>query len=664
MILVPVFAIYILLFIKYQNKKSIVKALADSWIALAFFIWGITEVLSIFKIWTRITVLLLWLLLLVCLLYVCYREGYTDDIKVLLRKRMHFLKINNEYEKWFVCFGIYFGIIIILGILSGQYNMDSMVYHLPRIMHWIQNQSVGHFAPGIEFQVRYPCLTEYLVAQIYLFSNNDRLANLIQTFAYLGSSIMVFGISKKMGVSVKASFTASFIYLMIPMALAQSFTTQTDNVAGLFLLVFIFNILEFIQIPKLKMDRHGFVSAIRLALNVMLGYLCKPTVCFVMLVFFIWMCIVRLIKKDSLIILLKYIVVGALTAIITYMPLYAKSYQTYTTVDKAIAEEAEREGQGEEVINSVGRALAPDVFNVKSALTDPAQFVITCIQNLGRNSTSICFPKYNEDWEKLVVKVGGWLNKDVSSYRTQKDALFFYQDTASNPCVMILTLLVCISALVRFSQTNKKQTVYIICSVAGIIIQCGMMGYTQYRTRYLVGAMAVLCPSIAIAIDTLKVDKKLQEIVMALCIFGALIGGINTFSFELPRIKESFEGDKIHQYMLGNLEDEYVYRELVRIINENGYRRVGLDGGIYMEYPLWQGIEGLDRLENVNVTDIYFSQYEDITFKPECIIKVVDEEEEIKEGDTLKCHDVTYQCIWSIHWYQTYFTLFAELEGK
>lgn len=664
MILIPVLVICVLFFINYQNRKSIVRTVADCWIELTFFVWSVTETLSIFKIWTRTAVIVSWLLLLVVLLYVCYRKDYIDSIKTLLRKHTFFSKTGSEYRKWFIWFWIYFGFIIILGILSSQYNMDSMVYHLPRIMHWIQNRSVGHFAPGIEFQVRYPCLTEYLVAQIYLFSSNDRLANLVQTFAYLGSSVMVFGISRKIGASVKASFAASCIYLMIPMALVQAFTTQTDNVAGFFLVVFVVNILEFIQAPRLKMDKYGFFSAVKLALNVMLGYLCKPTICFVMLVFFTWMCVVRIIKKDSPSTLLKYLVVGGLTAVITYVPLYAKSYQTYTTVNKSIAEEALEAGQDTEVVNSVGRALAPDVFNVKSAITDPAQFVITCIQNLGRNSTSICFPRYNEDWEKLVVKAGGWLNKDVSFYRTQKDALFFYQDTASNPCVMILTLLVCISVLLRFSRTNKRQIVYIICSIAGILIQCGMMGYTQYRTRYLVGAMAVLCPSIAAAVDTLNVKENFKDIVLALCIFSASIGGINTLSYELPRIRDSFEGDRIHQYMLGNAEDEYVYRELVRIINENGYGKVGLDGGVYMEYPLWRGIEKLERLENVNVTDIYFSQYEDITFKPECIIKVVGEEEEIKEGDTLECHDATYQCIWSIHWYQTYFTLFAEMEGE
>ena len=427
MVLVPIIVICILYLI-YANNESITRALANTWITLVSFIWITTELLSLFRIWTSTTVLICWLVFFLILIYVGCKKQYKSQFKEVCG-RFQYFKNEYAYHKWILAFLIYFVFVFIAGILSGQYNMDSMVYHLPRIMHWIQNGSVGHFAAGIDFQIRYPSLTEYLVAQVYLFGCSDRLANLIQTFAYLASSVMVFGISRKIGASEKASFTAAFVYLMIPMALVQAFSTQTDDVAGLFLLTFIFYILDFIQAEKLRMDRQGLISAIRLALNVMLGYLCKPTICFVMLIFFLWMCIVRIYKRDKLSILLKYSTIGVIIAVMLYIPLFAKSYQTYTVVNKALAEEAAAEsGLETEVLSSVDRALAPDVFNVKNALLEPAQFIITCLQNVGRNSTSICFPKYNESWEKLVTKVGGWLNKDTSSYRTQVDALFFYHE--------------------------------------------------------------------------------------------------------------------------------------------------------------------------------------------------------------------------------------------
>lgn len=665
MIIIPITVIVILLLINYFRSGGIIRALADTWIELVFFIWAMTELLSVFRIWISFSVLISWTLLLAALLFVIYKKGYVCRLSELWSDKNRVLISYRGYRKWFVVFGIYFLFVLVLGAISSQYNMDSMVYHLPRIMRWMQNRSVWHFAPGIEFQVRYPCLTEYLVAQIYLLGGNDRLANLVQTTAYLGSSVMIFGISRKIGASAKAAFAGAFVYLMMPMAAAQAFTTQTDDVAGMFLLVFIFNILDFIKAERLSMDRQGFFVAIKLAACVMLGYLCKPTICFVMLVFFVWMALTRIYRRDKISVLFKYVVVGAIAALLLYVPLYAKSYQTYTVVDKQLASEAAQSGEGEalaenSVLASAGQALAPDVFNVKYALTNPSRFIMTCLQNLGRNSVSICFPNYNDDWNKLIIKAGNALGEDTSTFRIQEGALFFYHDTASNPWIMILILISGLCVMIRLSRTNKEQTLYVLCAIVGMLLQCGLMGYTQYRTRYLVGAMAVLCPAIAVSIDTLKVKNSYKDIVISLSMFGAVIGGLNTLSYEIPRIKDGLAGSELHEYFLGNPEDEYVYTKLVDIINENGYQKIGLDGTIYMEYPLWQGIDKLERFESVNVSDIYFAQYEDRSFVPDCIIKVVSEEEAVKEGDLLECHDNTYQCIWSMHWYQLYFCLYAQ----
>lgn len=648
---------------------NIAKAVANTWIGLTFFIWIVTEVLSIFRNWTTTMVLSTWCALLIYLLYYIYKRIGFYQIKKIIKENDFWHKHSKTERKCLLVFMIYFLAVFIWGILSGQYNMDSMVYHLPRIMHWIQNKSVWHYAPGIEFQVRYPCLTEYFVAQIYLFGASDRLANMVQNMAYIGSSIMVFGISRKIGISKKASYMAMVLYLMMPMALVQSFSTQTDNVAGLYLLTFVFLILDYISVEKLRMDKAGLFSAIKLSLTAMLGYLCKPTICFVMLTFFIAMGIVRLYKRDRWSELIKYMIIGGMVAGILFIPSLCKSYQTYTRVNnelKVLQENTQKEQvaseEQKEVIayGNAGSALTPDVFNVKHALLDPKQFVVTCFQNLGRNSTSICFPQYNSDWEKLIIKIGGWLERDVSNYRTQVNALFFYQDTASNPWIMMLTLVIIIGFVFRICKTNKIQTCYIVCAILGFLLQCGLMGYTQYRTRYLVGAMGVLCPAIAIAVDKCTMLQKSKDILITLCIAGALVGGVNTLSYELPRVKESLEGDMLHQYFIGNPDDEYVYKEMARVINENEYTKIGIDGTLYMEYPLWKGVEHLERLESVNVSDIYFMQYEDKSFEPDCIVKVVSENEPVKEGDVLECHGISYNCMWAIHWYQSYFCVYSK----
>jgi hypothetical protein len=656
----------------YLYEQCLGRALANTWIEITIYIWTITEMLSVFSFWTKTTVFLSWLISLIILLIWGYVRGFWEQLQKQILRNSEFWSKYNVYNRWLIVIGIYFVFVLAISILSSQYNVDSLVYHLPRIMHWIQNRSVGHFAAWFEAQVRYPCLSEYLVAQIYLLGCSDRLANLVQTFAYLGSSVMVFSISRKIGVSYKAAFTASVLYLLMPMAIAQAYSTQTDNIAGLFLLTYIFYILDFMRAQSLKIDKNGFRMAFFLSSNVMLGYLCKPTICFVMLVFFLGMCIIRLWRKDSLAVLMGYIVIGLTVAVMMGIPLYVKNYKTYISTEKIVEEQENLEEniainstvndiEKEKNVSLVNtnQALTPDIFNVQDALKDPKLLIITCLQNVGRNSLSVCFPKYNEQWLTLIVKIGEWLGRDITAFKIPDDAAFFYQDMASNPCIMMLALLICFAIIFRISKPNKQQVIYVFCSVAGFLLQCGLMGYTHYRTRYLVGAMGVLCPAIAVGIDNLRVRDSYRNIIMALGMFGATIGGINTYSYELPRVKESFEGENIHQYFLGSEENEYVYAEMIRCINENGFKNIGLDGTLYLEYPLWQSVEELERVESVNITEQHMRQYEDMTYNPDCIVKVVSDKDEVSEGNLLECHGVTYRCIWLIHWYEEYYCLYA-----
>lgn len=671
MIILPIITILTLLLLNFLNNQSIGRVLANTWIEIVLFVWAVTEVLSVFKVWTGVLVIISWLVFEAVLVIWGCRKNLWKQAGEKLRQKRVAVSIDKGYYIWVKVIGIYIILVLIGGILSSQYNVDSMVYHLPRIMHWIQNKSVSHFAAGFEAQVRYPCLSEYLVAQIYLLGHSDKLANLVQTGAYIGSSIMVFCISRKIGASHKFAFTGSCVYLLMPMAIAQAYSTQTDNIAGFFLLTYIFYILDFIQAEKLIMNRQGFISAILLASNVMLGYLCKPTICFVMVVFFIWMCIVRFLKRDSLMTLLKYAFVGACMAVLLILPTYFKNYQTFTLVDKRIAEEKAAEiieegGTAEEVtmppqIVNPGQALTPDVFNVQVALKDPKVFIVTCVQNIAKNSLSVCLPRYNEKWLELVNSVGARLNIDTSAFRVLSNEAFFYQDMASNPWVMMLIFAAVIVVIIRISRTNKEQTLYGICAVFGFIVQCGFMGYTAYRSRYLVGAMAVMCPAIAVTIEKLRIKNNYKDIILALCIFGAGIGGVNTYSYEIPRIQEGILGGEIHQYFIGAEEDEYVYAELGRIINENGYQKIGLDGLLYLEYPLWQIVNEPRRIENVNMTNVYYGQYEDMEYIPDCIVRTTSESEPLQEGDILNCHGEEYQCMWAIHWYQAYFGLYGKV---
>ena len=110
MILVPIITICILYLIYCANNESITRALANTWITSVSFIWITTELLSLFRIWTSITVLICWLVLFLILMYVGYKKQYKFQLKEVCGR---FLSYKNEYayRKWLFAFSIYYVIL-------------------------------------------------------------------------------------------------------------------------------------------------------------------------------------------------------------------------------------------------------------------------------------------------------------------------------------------------------------------------------------------------------------------------------------------------------------------------------------------------------------------------------------------------------------------------
>ena len=72
---------------------------------------------------------------------------------------------------------------LLVAVLAAPNNLDSQVYHLPRVLQWVQAGSVDHFATGSIWQTGYPPFGEYLVANLHLLVGGDQLAGLPQWIA-------------------------------------------------------------------------------------------------------------------------------------------------------------------------------------------------------------------------------------------------------------------------------------------------------------------------------------------------------------------------------------------------------------------------------------------------------------------------------------------------
>lgn len=59
-------------------------------------------------------------------------------------------------------------------------NFDTMVYHMSRVCHWIQNRTIAPYPTHILRQLHQNPWSDWAVAHLQLLAGGDRLANTVQ----------------------------------------------------------------------------------------------------------------------------------------------------------------------------------------------------------------------------------------------------------------------------------------------------------------------------------------------------------------------------------------------------------------------------------------------------------------------------------------------------
>ena len=652
MFVLPILAYLLFLVVYFDRKRNIVESVVTAWLFITLYAWLYVELFSIFGILNTVTALLVWGALCVGLAVYFIRKSLFSRTVTYLRTEQRIIDFWKEHKVNLICMLVFCTVIGLLAVLRSQNLIDNLEHRLPKIMHWIQNGRVGYFATVQPAELNYTKLIEYMYAQIYLLKGTDRLVNLVQIGAYLCSGCCIYGISRKIGASGSFAFLAVWIYFLAPMIIIEVFTAQTDVAAGVYLLAFVYFLLDYIHADKLRMDKEGVLSAVCLSASVMFGYLSKPTVCFAMVFFFLWMCIVRIAKKDKVKVLLQYTLVGGITAVILILPDVVRDYR-YDHIPSVLYDETTLDvdvntNTGDMDVVEDQRVDTVEVSDgVVANLLQPKEFVIVCVRNLAANATTRCFPKVNEWLTRFVEKCESFLNYS-GGYRYFRVLVGegIGETSEPSPAIMFLLLFAWICVVVRISRINKEQLIYLFLATISIIVQAGLMSYTWFRQRYLIGVMAVLCPAFAVVLGKIIISVRMKLSIAAAMVTVCCFGALNALSYEIPYIISGFHGGELHQYLLHDDSSELYYQMMLDYVNKNGYETVGTWGFVSYEQILWREIENLERLEHINVNPVYFesSKLEDTNYKPQCIIEELPEVYGLEE--TISCNGQEYICVW------------------
>lgn len=554
-------------------------------------------------------------------------------------------------------------VLLVGAIFTVPYNYDSMTYHLGRLAHWVDNGSVNHFVTSIDRQLYSPVLAEYDLLHMFLLSGNDTFLNFLQYFAMIVTAVILYRTARKLNVSVTFSLFGAFLYLTMPLTISQSITTQNDLFAAMWFAVFLYYLVDFIQVPKITCDREQFEKFILTGASVAFAFLTKTSICASMLFFMPWLLVVCLKRKDKL----SSLLLAAVTAGGTLVVLISETLiRTYLSCGKLMADTTSA--------------------NIMVATSNVKYILVNITKNFSLLITQHLFRPLNGFIYRLSIGLGSLLKVDFNNeaiayhgfdflHHMNMGEDMYSHDKTPSAFVTYLALFVGVALIVglicmliamirnrRQANNAVSQKIHwfsrihyglLISSWLSLGFIMALLRWQPWGTRLMYPALAMMVLTIVNVLDCLCgpiLEKKMVNVVLIPLITLGTVLAIAPIAYNMQPAMESIEAgcsDRMKRYFRFN--DRYTaYEQLIEKTEELGAEDIGLSiSGDGYDYPLWLMYRKADekvKLHHVLLDSDETPLLDDQSDVPECILYV--ERGRLELGEIVTYHGMDYSCVY------------------
>ena len=209
---------------------------------LAWALWlaFITELLTQFRYLTRTGIAIGWLLFTVaCLAWMLQR----------FRSVAFHAPLKPEAFSWseriaLICIAAIVALVGVTALFSAPNTWDAMMYHLPRVVEWINNRGVQFFPTIDRFQLYQPPFAEYTMLHLELLYGSDRLLGLVQWISFIGCIFAASLIAGELGGTRRSQIVAAVFCATIPTAIREASGTKTEVVAAYWIAAAVYFLLR------------------------------------------------------------------------------------------------------------------------------------------------------------------------------------------------------------------------------------------------------------------------------------------------------------------------------------------------------------------------------------------------------------------------------------
>jgi 4-amino-4-deoxy-L-arabinose transferase-like glycosyltransferase len=185
-----------------------------------------SEILGLFHALNRTAVAVLWAGVAIGVGVLGWNRGHLQAAWSSLRATSISLRASEVVL--LVCLAILSLALLAVAWISPPNNVDSLYYHVARVAHWAENQSLEHYATARQNQLLKPIWAETAILHLRLLWGGDRPSNLVQWFSMVLSVIGVAGVAARLGAGRSGRLLAAVFAMTIPAGILQASSTQND----------------------------------------------------------------------------------------------------------------------------------------------------------------------------------------------------------------------------------------------------------------------------------------------------------------------------------------------------------------------------------------------------------------------------------------------------
>lgn len=604
----------------YRKKEIFLPEIV---IIIAFIIWLSTESLSICHAITYVTVRCLWctigvLVVIKCKLFKIRRENIIrggQSVEILLEMLVLFLA----------------GITFLLSITIVPNNWDSMTYHLARVANWIQNASVEYYPTNIPRQLYYSAFTEYVILHICLLFKNDQFVNMVQWFGYIISALMIYRIAREINVCRMTSIFSALLFLMCPLAIAESVTTQVDLMASMWVLIFAYFTLLIGKSSCPLWKKENIILIVFCASSIGFAWLTKASVCFMMLPFLFWLLMRCVRKKEKWSSILKSTLMALGIILLLAFPGFVRNYKSTGNIF------AFEQMAGNLLVKTINPKLL--LLNTCKNLT---------MEMAGKEEPDFVWRATMSLAERIGVDIE---NPEISAYQGFAEGWgctkSYHHDMAGARVLITVSGFSVVFAGIAFGVDllkkikNREYTDYLLTMFFASVIMFVCIRWQPWGNRLLLPALSTLCILLGYIADSLP-NNSIKIIIISIILLLMCPDACKS----IKKQKDDYADfvwageDRFDLYFKNREDNKDIYKAIVEEIQGKDVAEIGLLlGGDTYEYPLWVALKDKDtELHHVVLEDIGSVRTLD------CIISIY---RNIGFGECLTYGTQMYQCIWN-----------------